>query len=68
MFSIPLIPCPNRLAGLRLNRTLRRDWASGERNWGIPSLALRGEGGRGVGGRGGGGRGEGVVEEKGVMI
>lgn len=31
---------PKRLPGFLLNRLRSRDWASGLRNWGIPSLAL----------------------------
>lgn len=31
---------PRRLPGFLLNRLRSRDWASGLRNWGIPSLAL----------------------------
>ena len=64
MFSIPPGPCPSRFWGFRLKRTLRSDCASGERNCGIPSLALaRGEeregGGGGEEGKGRGRRGGG---------
>lgn len=42
MFSIPLGPFPKRFCGFLLNSTRKRLCASGERNCGIPSLALLG--------------------------
>ena len=40
MFSIPFCPFPNRFCGFLLNSTRRRLCASGDRNCGMPSLAL----------------------------